>query len=82
MPEVEIKTTGFCVDLANPKAKYAEDRSSTWLKQVILDFSVKAYVREEFRAPGDIQAYFTPACCSRFAVKTDQSIFRFLIKPS
>ena len=56
MPEVEINTTGFCVDFANPKAKYAEDRSSTWLRQVIFDFSVKAYVRGEFRAPGEIQA--------------------------
>ena len=56
MPEVEINTTGFCVDFANPKAKYEEDRSSTWLKQVISDFSAKAYVRGEFRAPGDIQA--------------------------
>ena len=56
VPEVEIKTTGFCVNFANPKAKYAEDRSSTWLKQVISDFSEKAYVRGEFRAPGEIQA--------------------------
>ena len=56
MPEVEINTTGFCVDFANPKAKCEEDRSSTWLKQVISDFSAKAYVRGELRAPGDIQA--------------------------
>ena len=56
MPEVAINTAGFCVDFANPKAKYAEDRSSTWMKQVISDFSAKAYVRGEFRAPGDIQA--------------------------
>ena len=56
MPEVEINTTGFCVDFASPKPKKDEDLSSTWLKQVISDFSVKAYVRGEFREPGEMQA--------------------------
>ena len=51
-----MSTTGFRVDLANPNAKYAEDRSSAWLKHFISERSVKANVRGEFLAPGEIHA--------------------------
>jgi len=53
---VQISTTGFKVDLANPNAKNAEDRSSAWLKHCIPECSVKANVRGEFLAPGEIHA--------------------------
>ena len=56
VPEVDISTTGFWVDFASPKAKNADDRSSTWLKHFIFKCSVNANVRGEFLAPGDIQA--------------------------
>ena len=60
VPDVQIKTTGLCVDFAIPSAKKAAPLSSIWLLHSNPSILMKAAVSGEFLAPGEMQACRTP----------------------